>query len=98
MGRKLPHTPSSQIRSALRRMWLRSRERSRALRDSGYRCGCCGRKQSTAKGRECTLEVHHKSGDAGLGEIEAFIRAKLLVPATELVPLCPDCHKERHRD
>jgi predicted HNH restriction endonuclease len=96
MGKKLPHTPSSQIRSALRRLWLRSRERHRALRDTGYKCACCGRKQSKAKGHECTLEVHHKSGSAGLAEIEAFIRATLLVPAEQLRPMCPDCHRAAH--
>lgn len=98
MGRRLPHTPSSQIRTALRRMWLRSRERAKALRETGYCCASCGRKQSKAKGRECTLEVHHKSGDAGLGEIEAFIRAKLLVPSEQLMPLCPDCHLSAHKE
>ena len=98
MGKRLPHTPSSTIRSALRRLWLRSRERATALRRTGYRCESCGRKQSAAKGRECTLEVHHTKGVTNWQAIEDAIRRELLVDPTELSPLCEECHKKEHNN
>ena len=96
MSRRLPHTPSSQIRTAMRRLWLRSRERAAALKATGYCCAECGRKQSKAQGRECSLEVHHVSGIPTWAEIEAAIRRYLLVAPDELVPLCPECHAKHH--
>lgn len=96
MGKKLPYTPSSQIRTALRRMWLRSREHSAALKRTGYRCSECGIKQSKAKGRECTLEVHHRDGVDNWQEVVDAIRAHLLVDPEGLEPLCKDCHDKRH--
>ena len=96
MSRKLPHTPASQIRNMLRRLWLQSRERAAALKATGYCCAECGKKQSRAKGRECSLEVHHVSGIPNWAEIEAAIRRYLLVTPDELVPLCPECHAKQH--
>jgi hypothetical protein len=32
MGKKLPYTPRSKVRAALRQLWLRSRERAAALK------------------------------------------------------------------
>ena len=52
MGKKLPTTPRSRVRSALRKLWLSSRERSAALKREEYCCEVCSVKQSTAKGRE----------------------------------------------
>jgi len=96
MSRKLPHTPASQIRTALRRLWLRSRERAAALKATGYCCAECGKKQSRANGRECVIEVHHRSGITNWAEIEAAIRRYLLVSPDELVPLCKSCHESKH--
>jgi predicted HNH restriction endonuclease len=98
MGKKLPYTPSSQIRTALRRLWLRSRERSAAMKREGYRCQCCGIKQSKARGHECNLEVHHRNGVTNWQEIEKAIRWHLLVAPVELEVLCPDCHKKEHTE
>ena len=96
MSRRLPHTPSSQIRSELRRLWLRSRERAAALKATGYCCAECGKKQSRANGRECVIEVHHRSCITNWAEIEAAIRRYLLVSPDELVPLCKSCHESKH--
>lgn len=96
MGRRLPYTPSSQIRTALRRLWLRSRERASALRRDGYTCCRCGRKQSKAKGRELAVEVHHVSGATKLKEIEEVIRKNLLCDPAMLETVCVDCHEKQH--
>ena len=96
MSRRLPHTPSSQIRTAMRRLWLRSRERAAALKATGYCCAECGKKQSRANGRECVIEVHHRSGITNWAEIERAIRRYLLTSPDELVPLCPECHAKQH--
>ena len=92
MGRRVPHTPTSQIKSALRKLWLRSRERRAALKRDSYTC-TCGRKQSKAKGREIAVEVHHLRG-IRWKEMMEFIRAELLVDPEELQTLCVECHKE----
>ena len=92
MGAKLPYTPSSRIRQALRLLWMRSRERGEALRNTGYCCSVCGVKQSAAKGREVKLDVHHLDGipwDDLIGEI----RRRLLQTPDRLTPLCKECHK-----
>jgi predicted HNH restriction endonuclease len=96
MGKHLPYTPSSQIRTALRRLWLRSRERQTALKRDGYRCRCCQVKQSKAKGREAVVEVHHNAGAICWSEIEAAIRMWLLVAPEDLTSLCPKCHDKLH--
>ena len=95
MGRRKLNTPKSTVRSALRRLWLRSRERATALRNAKYTCARCGKKQSRAKGREVSVEVHHKSGVDWDGLIEMVIE-RLLPPAEELEVLCHDCHEAEH--
>lgn len=94
MGKRLPYTPRSQIRSALRRLWLRSRERQSAIKRDGYRCQGCGRKQSKANGKEVYVEVHHKQGVEWEKAIDAVYEYLLCDPA-ELITLCPQCHEER---
>ena len=88
MGKKQPNTPRSRVKHYLRLLWLRSRERAKALKDADYTCKC-GRKQSRAKGKEVYVEVHH------LKEIdwEALIDLvfeRLLNPEKEV--LCKECH------
>lgn len=95
-SRKKPKTPSSKIRNALRRLWLQSRERSQALKRDEYTCQICGCKQSRAKGREQSVEVHHKDGCIQWDYIEQAIRAGLLVEPSELITLCPRCHDKQH--
>lgn len=94
MGKRLPYTPNTQIKSALRRLWLRSRERANRLQHDDYTCQSCGRKQSRAKGKECKVEVHHRSGVLNWQEIFSSLRKYLLVPEEHLETLCKECHKK----
>ena len=96
MNRKLPQTPASVIRSALRRLWLRSRERTSALKRESYTCERCEKKQSRAKGREVFVEVHHLDGVDWSGLLD-LIRERLLHKAERLEVLCDECHKGEER-
>ena len=93
MGRKLPYTPNSRIKSALRQLWLRSRERAAAIKRDEYRCQRCGGKQSKAKGKEFKVEIHHKEGVENWQELYNSIRKNLLVDPEHLETLCKECHK-----
>lgn len=95
MGKKLPHTPKSRIRQALRALWLRSRERAAALKRSGNTCECCGVKASTAKGREVKLECHHNNGIDWENLIDRFYKTLLCDPK-HLTVLCKKCHDNVH--
>ena len=92
MGKRLPTTPRSQVRSALRRLWLRSRERAAALRRDKYTCQLCDRKQSRAKGREVYVEVNHLEL-IEWDNILAYIYKHLLVEPRLLEVLCKPCHE-----
>lgn len=92
-SRRLPHTPKSKIRAALRQLWLRSRERALALKETGYCCADCGIKQTRRKGEEVVLEVHHDPQIDWSGIIELIQKRLLQVPQ---YPLCKECHKKRH--
>ena len=97
MGKRLPHTPSSQIRTALRKLWLRSRERQAAIKRDKYTCRKCQAKQSKAKGKEVAVEVHHIDKDGiNWAEIESTIRMFLLVHPDYLKTLCKSCHEKEH--
>lgn len=91
MGKRLPTTPRSRVRSALRALWLRSRERATALKRDGYTCQECNRKQSKARGREISVEVHHKNGIAWEALID-MVFERLLCNPEALRTLCSDCH------
>ena len=89
-SRKKPVTPRSRVKAALRRLWLTSRERAKALKDAQYRCTECDVKQSMAKGREVKLEVHHLSEIEWKELIDLVFERLLNVHQT---PLCKPCHK-----
>ena len=91
MGKRLEQTPNSQIRSALRKIFLWSRERASILKRDKYTCTVCGSKQSRAKGKECRVEVHHVDGIVWQRMYEA-VRNDLL--NQEMVTLCVSCHRE----
>ena len=95
--KKLPYTPNSAIRSALRRLFLRSRERAAALKRDKYTCRCCGVKQSRVEGREVYVEVHHKKGVLNWQHLFWFIRENLLCDPTELETRCEECHKKEEK-
>ena len=90
---KKPITPASRIRQTLRLLWLRSRERAEALKNTDYCCSKCGIKQSTAKGNEVKLEVHHLDGCDWEGVIK-LIKERILQTPDRLAPLCNPCHIE----
>ena len=95
-SRKLPTTPRSRVRSALRTVWLRSRERAARLKLAGNCCERCKVKASKAKGREISVQVHHKKGIAQWEKIIDLIFAEILVDPSLLEEVCVDCHKAEH--
>jgi len=90
-------TPRSRVRQSLRQLWLRSRERASALKAESYTCEECNRKQSTAKGKEIKMEVHHNNGVEWDFLIDEVFRV-LLVHPDNLTVLCKECHKKITRD
>jgi len=98
MGKRLLTTPRSRVRAALRRLWLRSRERAAALKRDGYTCRRCNRKQSKAKGKEFDVQVHHKQGVVNWEQVIDYVMASLLCGPEHLETLCKECHdKEGER-
>lgn len=87
-------TPRSQVRSALRKLWLRSRERAAALKRDGYTCQECDRKQSKAKGREFAVEVDHLDGISWESMLD-YIYRHLLVSPDRLETVCKEDHAKR---
>lgn len=85
-------TPRSRIKSALRNLWLRSRERASALKYSNYCCELCGVKQSKAKGKEQRVEVHHKIREIDWNALVDIVKKDLLCDYKDLQVLCPNCH------
>lgn len=98
MGKRLPNTPRSKVRAALRRLSLQSRERAQALKRDKYTCQICGVKQSKAKGKEQKVEGHHVDGAIPWEIIIDCIFRYLLVPPEKWITYCPDCHKNEHED
>jgi predicted HNH restriction endonuclease len=97
MGKKLPYTPRSRIRAALRQLFLRSRERAACLKAAGNRCAECGKKASKARGREVKVQVHHCKGVMrGWESLIDSIYDELLCSPDLMVVLCKECHKMEH--
>jgi 5-methylcytosine-specific restriction endonuclease McrA len=92
---KKPITPQSQIKSALRQLWLRSRERASAIKREKNICQSCGKKGSVAKGKKVKIEVHHIHGIDHWNNVVDAIRKNILVDPKNLEVLCKDCHKEK---
>jgi len=97
MGKRSKQTTNTMIRSALRRLWLRSRERQQAIKTAGYTCAECGAKQSKAKGKEISVEVHHLDGVDWDGLFDE-IRRRLLHDPSRLQVLCKACHKKQKHE
>lgn len=90
--KKLSYTPRSRIRSALRQLFLRSRERAAVVKRDKNTCQECGAKGSTAKGHEVKIEVHHLNG-VEWEKMIAYVQRHLLVSPDDMQCLCHDCHK-----
>lgn len=95
MAKKLLTTPRSRIRSALRQVWLRSRERAAAIKREKGCCEKCGAKQSRAKGKEVYLEIHHRNG-IQWEELIDLVFEYLLCDPKDLEVMCTKCHNEYH--
>lgn len=93
MPKKSERTPRSRIVSHMRILWLRSRERAKALKDEGYQCEDCKRKQSTKKGNVIKMEGHHPK-PINWDKIVKVIQQELLIPPSKIQCLCHDCHKK----
>ena len=96
MAKKKPETPRSRVRSAIRQLWLRSRERAKTLKDAEYICQVCGVKQSKAKGKEQKIEVHHSELIGNWEKVIDLIYSEILCSPDKLEVLCPKCHEEKH--
>ena len=97
MSKKSPNTTNTQIRSALRKLFLRSREHSARLKMDKYTCQRCGAKKHVSKvhpEENVYVEVHHKAGVEKWQELFAAIREYLLCDVEHLETLCKKCHKE----
>jgi 5-methylcytosine-specific restriction endonuclease McrA len=94
MGKRLEYTPNSKIKAAVRMLFLRSRERAEAIKRDKYTCQKCGAKQSKAKGKEVSVEVHHKTGITNWNKVYSVIRECVLCPPDEMETLCKACHKQ----
>jgi hypothetical protein len=92
---KKPITPKSRIRSAIRKLFMTSRERAAVLKAANYSCECCGVKKSVAKGKEVKVEVHHRSGIDNWRTIIESVQAQVL-NADDMEVLCEGCHDTRH--
>lgn len=93
MGKRLPYTPNSRIRAALRQLFLRSRERAAAIKRDHYTCQKCQVKQSKARGKEVAVEVHHIDGIDWEGLCN-LIRERILQTPEKMVTLCKECHRK----
>ncbi len=92
--KKKPITPRSRIVQSLRQLWLRSRERAAALKRDNYTCQVCRRKQSTAKGKEFKVTVHHLKGIDNWSIVVDKIRETILCSPDYLQTLCIKCHDD----
>ncbi len=95
MGKRLLYTPRSRVRSSLRQLWLRSRERASAIKRDQYTCQSCGRKQSKAKGREFDVQVHHRAGIGNWEQVIDIVYQGILVNPEGLETLCEECHNKK---
>lgn len=87
-------TPRSRIKGMLRQIFLRSKERQAALQRDKYTCQKCFRKQTTKKGQELKVQVHHIKGIDVWDDIIEMIYEQLLCDPEHLQTLCKECHDE----
>lgn len=80
------------IKGNLRRIFLRSKERSFAMKRAKYCCEQCGIKKSVKKGFEVKVDVHHKKGILNWDILIKEIRKQLFCDPKDLEVLCKPCH------
>lgn len=95
MGKRVEYTPDAKIKNVLHQLFMRSRERAKALKRTGYKCTACGAKQTHRKDCKLSLHVHHANKIAWKSLIEE-VRKTLLCDSDLMIPLCPDCHAKEH--
>lgn len=96
MSKKDPkRTPKSKIKAALRQLFLRSRERGYTIKRDKYTCQKCGVKQSKAKGKEVSVQVHHLRG-IRWNEMFEYIYQELLCCPELMITICSACHDKEH--
>jgi len=93
--KKKPTTPRSRVKAALHKLWLRSRERAAALKRDGYCCCRCGVKQSKAKGKEVSVQVHHLHG-VRWEELIDDVYTELIQHPDNYQTMCKECHRKEH--
>ena len=95
-----PETPEvaglpegAKIRVEMNRYERDRRNRAAALAIHGYSCKACGVDLSEQYGDAAAgfIEVHHTTPVSQVGA------GYIINPATDLVPLCPNCHGVAHR-
>ena len=91
----MKRTTRAKLKGELRRIWMRSNERSTALKRDKYTCQDCGAKKSVKKGAEVKIHVHHKEGIDNWDDIIDMIMEKLLCHPDKLEVLCVDCHDNK---
>ena len=94
MGRKLKSTPRSRVRSALRQVFLRSRERAACIKAHNNTCVGCRRKASVAKGKEFKVQVHYIGGIGNWEKIIDMVFEELLCDPSLMTVMCKECHDE----
>lgn len=89
--------PAGEVEGAVTLSAVRKRERSPrnrllALRLHGSTCKVCGiDPQDRYDAIGPLIEIHHVQPLSSLGEPRAYD------PATDLIPLCPNCHRAAHK-
>lgn len=77
--------------STIRRRERNPRNRLLCIRLHGERCACCGFEPRAVYGQAGgIIEVHH------LEALSLLSSPRPYDPATDLVPLCPNCHRAAH--
>ena len=95
MGKRSLGTPRSKVRAVLHQLFLRSRERASAIKRDSYTCRNCKVKQSKAKGKEISVEIHHVN-PVEWEKLIDHVYETLLCDPKYLATLCHDCHKFEH--
>lgn len=88
---EIPEVEGGLSRATVSRRERNPRNRLLCLRIHGAYCGCCGLDPKSRYGDAGSIiEVHH------LEPVSMLEQPRSYDPETDLVPLCPNCHKAVH--